>query len=114
MICVLCSSGAKSKQLFPGFADLGRLLLKQFKWGEGFFTLNEELLDAYSKCKDAAEGVVAQQTFLADCRNQEPTRGNALIGHADCSSKATPVGNFFTTCYVVYPRRFSSKHSNEQ
>ena len=65
--------------LFKGLADLGRILLKQFKWGEGFYTLNEELLEIYANCKDAAEVVRAQDGFLADCsQKKEAYRGFSI------------------------------------
>ena len=48
-----------------GREDLGLQLLQQFKWGEGFFDLNRDLLEAYSKCKDAADVIRTQEQFLA-------------------------------------------------
>ena len=50
---------------YAGREDLGLQLLQQFKWGEGFFDLNRDLLEAYSKCKDAADVIRTQEQFLA-------------------------------------------------
>ena len=70
---------AINPHLFKGLADLGRILLKQFKWGEGFYSLNEELLEIYANCKDAAEVVRAQDGFLADCsQKKEAYRGFSI------------------------------------
>ena len=37
------------------------MLLSKFVWGEGFLTLNIELLEAYATCSDSASVVACQQ-----------------------------------------------------
>ncbi|MEW5316863.1 MAG: hypothetical protein WDW38_008207 [Sanguina aurantia] len=39
-------------------------IMSRFKWGHSFFSANEELLEAYSKCATAAEVIAAQQRWL--------------------------------------------------
>ena len=48
-----------------GFSREARLLLSKFVWGEGFITLNLELLEAYAGCSDSASVVACQQDFFA-------------------------------------------------
>lgn len=47
-----------------GFKAEAMLYLSKFKWGCGFVTLNQELLDSYAACEDGAAVVVAQNNFL--------------------------------------------------
>ena len=64
--------------MFTGLKELGELLLSKFKWGHGFFSLNEGLLDAYAACRTAADVVQAQQEYLqqaAEKDAQERLRG---------------------------------------
>ncbi|WP_306053647.1 DUF367 family protein [Natronococcus wangiae] len=41
-------------------------LLKPFRWGETFLTLNEEPLRRYSECADSSEVVAVQEEYLVD------------------------------------------------
>lgn len=36
-----------------GFVNEARALMNKFKWGEGFFAINAELLKAYAACTDS-------------------------------------------------------------
>lgn len=47
-----------------------RMLMSKFKWGEGFLSLNNELLEAYASCTDSPSVVAMQQTFF-DAWGQE-------------------------------------------
>jgi pre-rRNA-processing protein TSR3 len=40
-----------------GLQEFGSILLNKFKWGHGFYTLNESLLHAYANC-DSAEALL--------------------------------------------------------
>lgn len=58
-----------------GLQDLGEMLLKKFKWGPGFYELNEELLKRYSQCHTSDEVVAAQNAYLNEVREvDEQTR----------------------------------------
>mmetsp|Transcript_51914 Transcript_51914/g.122830 ORF Transcript_51914/g.122830 Transcript_51914/m.122830 type:complete len:283 (-) Transcript_51914:23-871(-) len=57
-----------------GFPEETKLLLSKFKWGEGFLTLNSELLGAYAQCSDSASVVAAQQTFFDAWRQEREDR----------------------------------------
>uniref|UniRef100_X1YW82 18S rRNA aminocarboxypropyltransferase n=1 Tax=Capitella teleta TaxID=283909 RepID=X1YW82_CAPTE len=47
-----------------GTPQVARSLLSKFKWGEGFISLNQELLDIYASCKTGQEVIEAQQSHL--------------------------------------------------
>lgn len=51
-----------------GLQDLGEMLLKKFKWGPGFYELNEELLKRYSQCHTSDEVVAEQNAYLNELR----------------------------------------------
>lgn len=67
-----------------GFSREARLLLSKFVWGEGFITLNIELLEAYAACSDSASVVACQQGFFESWeaerleRHKKPSRIRAL------------------------------------
>ena len=59
-----------------GEEELGLSLLSKFSWGEGFFDLNRELLEAYARCKDAADVIKAQESYLEEAtREKTDVRG---------------------------------------
>eukprot|EP00112_Aurelia_sp_Birch-Aquarium-sp1_P020106 Seg510.1 transcript_id=Seg510.1/GoldUCD/mRNA.D3Y31 product="Ribosome biogenesis protein TSR3-like" protein_id=Seg510.1/GoldUCD/D3Y31 len=53
-----------------GFPDVAETLLRKFKWGKGFYELNREVLDNYSRCKDAKEVAVAEKCWLEKCEEE--------------------------------------------
>ena len=66
-----------------GFSREARLLLSKFVWGEGFITLNIELLEAYASCSDSASVVACQQGFFESWEAErldrhKPSRVRAL------------------------------------
>lgn len=64
-----------------GLPELGEILLKKFKWGEGFYVLNKELLDRYSSCQTSEEVVAEQQTYLEEAeKKNEDLRDPTDIG----------------------------------
>ena len=47
-----------------GFHSECEVLLSKFRWGRSFLSVNEQVFDMYSKCKDSTEVVAAQQEYL--------------------------------------------------
>lgn len=47
-----------------GYEQKAERLLSVFKWGLGFITLNQELLESYAHAKDSGEVVEAQRRFI--------------------------------------------------
>jgi pre-rRNA-processing protein TSR3 len=63
--CKLSTAEALAAALYiVGYKKDAELLLDGFKWGEFFFTLNRELLDAYSEAKNSSEVVSIQNEYL--------------------------------------------------
>lgn len=57
-----------------GRQDLGAVLLKRFKWGSSFYTLNEVLLDRYAACKCSKDVVEVQDDWLQECEREHEQR----------------------------------------
>ena len=47
-----------------GLNEQGHILLSKFKWGNGFWEMNQVLFELYSSCTDAESVLQAQQEFL--------------------------------------------------
>ncbi|MEM3402622.1 MAG: DUF367 family protein [Candidatus Hadarchaeales archaeon] len=62
---ILSTAEALAAALFIlGERAQAKELLSIFKWGEGFFHLNGELLEAYSTASTSSQAVAIQQKFL--------------------------------------------------
>ncbi|RXG62372.1 Ribosome biogenesis protein TSR3-like protein, partial [Armadillidium vulgare] len=46
------------------------LYLSKFKWGKGFLTMNQELLDIYSSCNTSEDVVRAQNDYLKKAQQE--------------------------------------------
>jgi len=65
--CQLSTAEALAASLYiVGFENDARVLLNGFKWGESFFTLNEQLLDAYAAANSSLEVVSIQNDYLKE------------------------------------------------
>jgi pre-rRNA-processing protein TSR3 len=53
-----------------GHQQLAHDLLESFPYGEEFFKINREQLDAYAMCADSAEVVAAQEEYLSRCASE--------------------------------------------
>ena len=64
--CKLSCAEALAGGLYcAGYGDAAKQLMNKFKWGHGFITLNEELLETYSECATAEDVKKAQDEWLA-------------------------------------------------
>ncbi|KAF6734738.1 Ribosome biogenesis protein TSR3-like [Oryzias melastigma] len=54
-----------------GFEELAVLLLKKFKWGNGFLELNKVLLDRYAACQSEEELLSVEKEFLTSKPEEE-------------------------------------------
>lgn len=71
-----CVEALSAALLICGEEETANLLLGKFKWGHAFLSLNKELLKAYSECKDSAEIISVQNSWLSQQRS--PQTSNAL------------------------------------
>jgi hypothetical protein len=63
--CVLSSCEALAAALYiAGFPHDAHLVMEKFKWGDSFFQLNGEYLDAYAACGGAAEVIATQRRLI--------------------------------------------------
>ncbi|NHJ48672.1 MAG: DUF367 family protein [Asgard group archaeon] len=63
--CKLSTAEALAAGLYiVGYKKDAEQLLDGFKWGESFFSLNRELIDAYSEAKNSLEVVKIQNDYL--------------------------------------------------
>ena len=53
------------------YGEAAKQLMNKFKWGHGFITLNEELLETYSECATAEDVKKAQDDWLAGPKLKE-------------------------------------------
>ncbi|KAH9504067.1 ribosome biogenesis protein tsr3 [Bulinus truncatus] len=67
--CKLSCVEAYAATLYiTGLDKVAEKLLSKFKWGQGFYTLNMELLQRYAECSTSAEVVAEQENVLSKQR----------------------------------------------
>ncbi|UYV81474.1 TSR3 [Cordylochernes scorpioides] len=66
-----CVEAIAAAFYITGHQPQAHYVLSKFKWGEQFITLNESLLELYSKCADSTEVVKAQSEYLTELENTE-------------------------------------------
>uniref|UniRef100_A0A7C9AN24 18S rRNA aminocarboxypropyltransferase n=1 Tax=Opuntia streptacantha TaxID=393608 RepID=A0A7C9AN24_OPUST len=69
-----CVEALSAALLICGEEETANLLLGKFKWGHAFLSLNKELLKAYSQCKDSAEIISVQNSWLSQQRSPQPSK----------------------------------------
>lgn len=60
---------------FPGFSDLAEYYLNKFKWGRGFLSLNDDLLNRYASCSNGAEIIQVQNDYLQSSQEGRAEKG---------------------------------------
>ncbi len=64
--CILSTAEAIAASFYiVGFKDIATDIMSGFKWGPHFLTLNEELLERYSKAKSSLEVVEIQKEYIS-------------------------------------------------
>lgn len=70
-----------------GQRDLGAVLLKRFKWGSSFYTLNRVLLDRYAACKSSKDVVEVQDQWLCECEKEHEMRSSQDLLEIDMTKE---------------------------
>ncbi|CAL8468881.1 g8422 [Coccomyxa elongata] len=100
--CKLSCAEAFAAALFIcGWPDAAAAVLSRFKWGHGFFSANEELLDRYASCPGSVE-VIAVQTEYLDALKAAP--------------RAAPTSNTddYMATMDLPPSESESEHDSEE
>ncbi|XP_033630192.1 ribosome biogenesis protein TSR3 homolog [Asterias rubens] len=66
-----------------GLPEYGMQLLKRFKWGPGFYQLNQEVLDNYAACKTSADVIEAQSKWMEKLQQEDAQRYNTDLMDLD-------------------------------
>lgn len=66
-----CAEALAAALYIVGLKDLGDQVMSKFSWGHAFYAINQEILEAYSECKDSMEIVQAQNLYLAELEQEE-------------------------------------------
>jgi len=73
--CKLTCVEALAATLFLcGLEPSARQILGKFGWGDSFWSLNEDLLEAYRSCRTAQDVIAAQQALLTAPEDSPPAR----------------------------------------
>ncbi|XP_021967886.1 18S rRNA aminocarboxypropyltransferase [Folsomia candida] len=59
-----CVEALAASMVICGYKDLAEAYLSKFKWGKTFLTMNDDFIDAYSKCASSDEVVKVQNETL--------------------------------------------------
>ncbi|XP_020616951.1 ribosome biogenesis protein TSR3 homolog isoform X2 [Orbicella faveolata] len=70
-----------------GQEDLGTTLLKRFKWGSSFYTLNRVLLDRYAACKSSKEVVEVQNKWFEECEREHNSQSSQDLMDIDMTKE---------------------------
>lgn len=73
-----CAEALAAALYIMGFECDARAVLAKFIWGNGFFELNEGLLDEYAACKSSKDVVRVQNEYIAECEAETAARRDAV------------------------------------
>lgn len=70
-----------------GQQDLGSTLLKRFKWGTSFYSLNRTLLDRYATCSSSKDVVKAQDKWLEEMEEEQNAQSSQDLMDIDMTKE---------------------------
>ncbi len=79
-------------------------LLKRFKWGPGFYQLNQEVLDSYAACMTSADVIEAQRKWMEKLQEEDAQRSNTDLMDLDMEKE---------TCNLNRQPRYSDSESED-
>jgi pre-rRNA-processing protein TSR3 len=71
-----CMEAMAAALFIVGMDEVAWSLLEKFKWGQGFWDLNRELLEKYSKCKDGEEIIKVQTEYMDQLDRERDTKSD--------------------------------------
>ncbi|CAN8003038.1 unnamed protein product [Ixodes hexagonus] len=74
-----CVEAIAAVLYITGYKALAEAYLSKFKWGKGFLTLNQELLDTYASCKTSQDVVEAQASYLETAQREHDLKGEVEL-----------------------------------
>lgn len=74
-----CVEALAAAFYITGYKEIAVKYMDKFSWGHSFISLNEELLEQYSKCANGDEVIKVQDAFLEAEAKEEANRRNADI-----------------------------------
>jgi pre-rRNA-processing protein TSR3 len=73
-----CVEAIAASLYICGFKDFAESYMGKFKWGKTFITMNEDFLEAYSKCSSSDEVITVQNETLEKLRAQQEADRNKI------------------------------------
>ncbi|KAK7590635.1 hypothetical protein V9T40_002248 [Parthenolecanium corni] len=70
-----CVEAIASVLFITGSSDLAEYYLNKFKWGRGFLSLNDEILNRYASCSNGAEIIEVQNDYLQASQKSRAEKG---------------------------------------
>jgi pre-rRNA-processing protein TSR3 len=71
-----CVEALAAALYIAGLKSDSRALLGKFSWGDSFFDLNMDLLEAYAECEDGAAVVRIQNEYIEQCESEVRVKAN--------------------------------------
>lgn len=69
-----CAEAIAAALYICGMPKEARYVMSKFKWGDGFFGINEKLLNLYAQCKTSDEILTVQNKCLEDLQKYQDAR----------------------------------------
>ncbi|KAE8742329.1 hypothetical protein FOCC_FOCC012129 [Frankliniella occidentalis] len=83
-----CVEALAATFYLTGFKSEAMLYLSKFKWGKSFISVNKEILDIYASCKNSAEVVAAQNSYLERVQQERRDRRDFPSSSSDETSES--------------------------